>query len=294
MPDRATQAMRRRLQRRGQLVRARSRAKNEIHAVLMRCLVGSAPFSDLFGQKGRRWLSELELPANERESVEAALRQIEFFDQEIEAVERLIATDALESPEIKRLTTVPGVNLICAATFMAAIGEIGRFESPRRLAGYLGLDPRVSQSGSGPAAHGPSRVRPPPATPRSRRAGRRSASRVRSTPSMREPAPAAGTRSRSSPRRASSRACSGACSREKRTTPTSAVIDRVEDAPACDPRRGAAASGHQHGDLGDEAEDARRGARARRPGRGRLQAHGRRLAAHPGEEGRRRDTGARI
>jgi transposase len=189
MPDRATQAMRRRLQRRGQLVRARSRAKNEIHAVLMRCLVGSAPFSDLFGQKGRRWLSELELPANERESVEAALRQIEFFDQEIEAVERLIATDALESPEIKRLTTVPGVNLICAATFMAAIGEIGRFESPRRLAGYLGLDPRVSQSGSGPAAHGPSRVRPPPATPRSRRAGRRSASRVRSTPSMREPAP---------------------------------------------------------------------------------------------------------
>jgi transposase len=154
MPDRETQAMRRRLQRRSQLVKARTRAKNEIHAVLMRSLIGSAPFSDLFGQKGRRWLSELPLPANERESVEAALRQIEFFDQEIEAVEQLIATDALGSVEIGRLMTVPGVNLICAATFMAAIGEIGRFESPRKLAGYLGLDPRVSQSGSGPAAHG--------------------------------------------------------------------------------------------------------------------------------------------
>ena len=79
MPDRETQAMRRRLQRRSQLVKARTRAKNEIHAVLMRSLIGSAPFSDLFGQKGRRWLSELELPADERESVEAALRQIEFF-----------------------------------------------------------------------------------------------------------------------------------------------------------------------------------------------------------------------
>jgi hypothetical protein len=50
--------------------------------------------------------------------------------------------------------TVPGVNVICAATVMAAIGDIRRFESPRKLAGYLGLDPRVIQSGSSPATHG--------------------------------------------------------------------------------------------------------------------------------------------
>ena len=81
------EAMRRRLQRRGQLVSARSRAKNQIHAVLMRCLVGRPPFSDLFGVKGRRWLAELELPEEERESVDSALRQIEFLDSEIAEVE---------------------------------------------------------------------------------------------------------------------------------------------------------------------------------------------------------------
>ncbi len=154
MPDRKTWVMRRRLQRRGQLVWARSRAKNQIHATLMRCLVGRPPFSDLFGVKGRRWLAELALPEEEREAVASALRQIEFLDREIAAVERLIAKVALESPEIRRLMTVPGVNVICAATFLAAIGEIGRFESPRKLVGYLGLDPRVHQSGSGPATHG--------------------------------------------------------------------------------------------------------------------------------------------
>jgi transposase len=37
---------------------------------------------------------------------------------------------------------------------VAAIGDIRRFESPRKLVGYLGLDPRVKQSGSGPATHG--------------------------------------------------------------------------------------------------------------------------------------------
>jgi transposase len=44
--------------------------------------------------------------------------------------------------------------LITAATFLAAIGDIRRFRSPRRLVGYLGLDPRVRQSGAGPAIHG--------------------------------------------------------------------------------------------------------------------------------------------
>ncbi len=50
--------------------------------------------------------------------------------------------------------TVPGVNVITAATFVAAIGEVSRFRSTRRLVGYLGLDPRVRQSGSAPAKHG--------------------------------------------------------------------------------------------------------------------------------------------
>jgi transposase len=154
MPDRWTWVMRRRLSRRGQLVWARSRAKNEIHAVLMRQLVGRPPHSDLFGVKCRKWLAGLELAMEERETVEAGMRQVEFLDQEIAAVERLIAQDALGSGEIRRLMTVPGVNVIVAATFLAAIGDIGRFESPRKLVGYLGLDPRVRQSGSGPATHG--------------------------------------------------------------------------------------------------------------------------------------------
>jgi transposase len=154
MPDRQTWVMRRRLSRRGQLVWARSRAKNEIHAVLMRQLVGRAPFSDLFGVKGREWLAALELAPEERESVDSAMRQIEFLDAEIAEVERLIASHALESMEIRRLMGVPGVNVIVAASFLAAIGDIHRFENPRKLVGYLGLDPRVRQSGPGPATHG--------------------------------------------------------------------------------------------------------------------------------------------
>jgi len=60
----------------------------------------------------------------------------------------------MQWPQIGRLMTVPGVNLIVAATFLAAVGDIRRFPNTNKLVGYLGLDPRVRQSGDQPAKHG--------------------------------------------------------------------------------------------------------------------------------------------
>jgi transposase len=153
-PDERSRVLRRRLARREQLVRSRSRAKNEVHAVLMRRLQGKPPCSDLFGVKGRQWLRSRQLPIEESETVQSALRHIAFLDREIEAAEQLIAKQMLNWPEAKRLMTVPGVNLIAAATFLGAIGEISRFSNSRRLVAYLGLDPRVKQSGEQPARSG--------------------------------------------------------------------------------------------------------------------------------------------
>ena len=154
VPDELTRMLRRRLARREQLMRARTRTKNEVHAILMRQLVGRPPFADLFGVKGRAWLRQLELPIEECETVEACMRHIEFLDAEIAEVERLIARYALSCSEARRLMSVPCVNVICAATFLAAIGDIRRFTTSRQLVGYLGLDPKVRQSGSSPAKGG--------------------------------------------------------------------------------------------------------------------------------------------
>jgi len=64
-----SRALRRRLSRRALLVRQRTRLKNEVHATVCRNLKGAAPVSDSFGAAGRRWLEELELPADERKTV---------------------------------------------------------------------------------------------------------------------------------------------------------------------------------------------------------------------------------
>ena len=47
-----------------------------------------------------------------------------------------------------------GINIIVAAGLVAAIGDIRRFSSPQKLVSYVGLNPRVRQSGLGLAQHG--------------------------------------------------------------------------------------------------------------------------------------------
>jgi transposase len=153
-PDQRCRRMRRRLARREQLVRARSRANNEIDAVLLRRLKGKPPMSDLFGVGGRQSLRVLEGPVEEAETVEACIRQIEFLDAEVAELERQIAREALRWPDVRRLMTVPALNVICAAEFIAAIGDIRRFRSSRQPAAYLGLDPKVRQFGDQPARSG--------------------------------------------------------------------------------------------------------------------------------------------
>jgi transposase len=46
------------------------------------------------------------------------------------------------------LQSIPGIGPICSAALAAHIGDINRFDSPKRLVAYLGLDCRVHQSGT--------------------------------------------------------------------------------------------------------------------------------------------------
>lgn len=154
VPDEQTGALRRRVARRAALVRARTRAKNEIHGALGRCLLGKPPVSDLFGVKGRTWLATQPLSADEAETVTGCLAQIAFCEQQVAVIDRALAEFAVTSEEVTRLMTIPGVGATSAVTLIAAIGDISRFDDPRKLVGYLGLDPKSRQSGDAPARGG--------------------------------------------------------------------------------------------------------------------------------------------
>jgi transposase len=152
-PDEQTRVLRRRIAHRASLVKQRTRLRNQIHAVLARNLV-ELDVTDLFGKKGRRLLADVVLVEHEREQVDSALRLHDALDDEIERAERALARHALDSEQVRRLMTIPGVGAITALSIIGVIGDVERFPSPRRLVGYLGLDPRVRQSGERKARHG--------------------------------------------------------------------------------------------------------------------------------------------
>jgi transposase len=68
--------------------------------------------------------------------------------QQVEALEKELK-EALKpfSREVEILTTVPGVGLITAATFIATIGDPRRFPSSGHVVSYIGLAPATYNSG---------------------------------------------------------------------------------------------------------------------------------------------------
>ena len=154
MPDERTQALRRQVARRAHIVKQRTRLKNQVQSILHRNLVPRPPVADLFGIKGRCWLANQALPPDEELTVEALLRQLDFHGQELRIIDAELGRVALEREEVKRLMTIPGVDATVALSIVAAVGDFHRFPRPEQLVSYLGLNPRVRQSGGAPASHG--------------------------------------------------------------------------------------------------------------------------------------------
>lgn len=154
IPDAATQARRRQVTRRNQLVKSRVRLKAIVQSILHAHLIPRCPHQDIFGGRGRAWVLAQDVPPDERAAI---IRHIEEYDRQTAAqrvVEEDIARAAMPDTAVRRLMTIPGVDMVVAVGVMAAIGRIDRFPSADQLSAYLGLHASVRQSGDGPAYHG--------------------------------------------------------------------------------------------------------------------------------------------
>ena len=132
-PDAETERLRRLVARRYQVVRHRTRLKNEGHAILHAHLIPKCPHADLFNRPGRAWLSRQPVPDDERAAIVRHIRELDRLAEDLDLLDRELAESALDDPAIKRLMTITGVNLTVAVGLMATIGDIARFSSPQKL-----------------------------------------------------------------------------------------------------------------------------------------------------------------
>ena len=153
IPDQETKLMRQRSTERAMLSADRTRIKNRIHSVLHQRLI-EAPSSDLFSRANLAWLKDLALDPFGRDSLDRHLRQLDRVEQELAALTEQIAVHAHQTPQVKLLMTLPGVDFTVAETILAALGDLSRFETPDKAASYLGLVPSTRQSGDH-CYHGP-------------------------------------------------------------------------------------------------------------------------------------------
>ena len=65
-----------------------------------------------------------------------------------EEYHQYIGKTVLENPLMNRLMNLCGIRLISAYAIIAAVGDVNRFDSPKKLAAYMGFAPGIKQSGS--------------------------------------------------------------------------------------------------------------------------------------------------
>ena len=102
-PDAETERKRRLTARRYQVVRHRTRIKNEVHSILHAHLVPMCPHSELFNRPGREWLKRQVPPDDEREAIDRHLRELDRLGEDLAILDREIAEGAHGGGAVKRL-----------------------------------------------------------------------------------------------------------------------------------------------------------------------------------------------
>ena len=101
------------------------------------------------------------MPEVWRRSVAEALAVIDWLDARLAPLERELRPLARADARVSLLETIPGIGPLLGLTIATEIGDIARFPSPTKLAGYTGLCPRVYQSGQSRPQRPAQQERPP-------------------------------------------------------------------------------------------------------------------------------------
>lgn len=147
VPDRETRALRGLLVARRQLVSARTKLCNVVRGMLRQEGI-RLPARALSSFVGWR-----RLLANGFEQDHLLIVVGTYFDtfvsltDSIREIEEQLASREDSDPRAAKFKTIPRVGRIASLTFLAAVDDVGRFSSSRKLVGYSGLAPTVRSSG---------------------------------------------------------------------------------------------------------------------------------------------------
>jgi transposase len=102
----------------------------------------------IWGPGGKAWPNELCLGDAYVDRIESLRELIELYDREIDQCDARIHWRLKGDPRYEALQRIAGVGPVFAAVFIAEIGDVTRFPTPRHLCSWAGMTPRHRESDS--------------------------------------------------------------------------------------------------------------------------------------------------
>jgi Transposase IS116/IS110/IS902 family len=127
------------------------RTKGRIHAILHANLIPKYS-GHLFGKAGKKWLAGLPLPEEEKAIVGRLVDELGRNSDQLAKLDMTIIREALASPRVVRLMTIPGIGPIVASTVLASIGDISRFRDAGEVELLFWIDAEGSPIRRSPCA----------------------------------------------------------------------------------------------------------------------------------------------
>lgn len=131
------------------------RTKNILRLKNLLDKLGKDSSGDFTTYKRLDEISIARLPEDYGKIVQDYIKRIRDLTDELSREEKYITQRSINDVDIKNLISIPGLSYFSATLIKSEIADIKRFASFKRLCSYAGLAPRVSQSGSKKAFHGP-------------------------------------------------------------------------------------------------------------------------------------------
>jgi transposase len=151
VPDRHHEAMRDLTRARDTAVMDLRRKRQQVSAFLLRQGLHYADGKKTWSKGHMSWLASQKLDYPEQrivfEEMLLAMRQAQERLERLEQAIRIAVPEWSLAEVVTALTAMRGMDLISAATFLAEIGDLSRFQTPRELMAYLGLVPSEDSTG---------------------------------------------------------------------------------------------------------------------------------------------------
>lgn len=150
VPPLHVRQMRQLLSQRRQLVETHTQIVNRMHSVAHRHHL-THERGKRFNEKNTGWQKDKTLSSLEQFQLSLEMENREYIEKQIERISQEVRKMSHQKPWAESMGYVmqlPGFGVITAMTVLAAIGEIERFETSKKLSSYSGLTPGLEQSGT--------------------------------------------------------------------------------------------------------------------------------------------------